>query len=365
MKRIVICCDGTWNRADQEKNGVPCPTNVVKLASRVAKGTDAERQIIYYDQGVGTGNVVDRFTGGAFGHGLGENILSAYRFLVANYELGDEIFLFGFSRGAFTARSLAGMIRNCGILKRIAIKHYREAVQLYMNRGDPPYDSRSVEFRKEHALGGGTDIPIKFIGVWDTVGSLGIPLRGLRSLTIRKYQFHDTELSRTVENAYHALAIDEFRAPFEPTLWKSTKKEGQEIKQVWFVGAHSDVGGGYDEPGLSDIALDWMLQMAENCGLVLDPDVLIHYPLDKMGATDPKRFRILPHNSKSGLYRITRGIDRSIGVEHDHTGVPTGQLDPTQDLHDTVRQRWDADPAYRPRPLRRYFQLIGDPRATA
>src|SRR5690606_38993578 len=112
MKRIAICCDGTWNRADQEENGTPCPTNVVKLAYRIAKrDDDGNPQIAYYGQGVGTGNTLDRVTGGAFGHGLEDNILDAYRFLIGNYESGDQLYLFGFSRGAFTARSLAGMIR--------------------------------------------------------------------------------------------------------------------------------------------------------------------------------------------------------------------------------------------------------------
>src|SRR5690606_17210148 len=118
MKRLVICCDGTWNRADQEEDDIPCPTNVVKIAFRIAKRDGDIPQLVYYDEGVGTGNSLDRVTGGAFGRGLEENIHQAYRFLIANYEPGDEIFLFGFSRGAFTARSLGGMIRKCGILGR-------------------------------------------------------------------------------------------------------------------------------------------------------------------------------------------------------------------------------------------------------
>lgn len=107
MKRLILCCDGTWNRADQERNGTPCPTNVVKFAFRLAKrAPDGTLQIVFYDQGVGTGNLLDQYSGGAFGHGLEENILDAYRFLIGNYEEGDEIYLFGFSRGAFTARSI-------------------------------------------------------------------------------------------------------------------------------------------------------------------------------------------------------------------------------------------------------------------
>jgi uncharacterized protein (DUF2235 family) len=124
MKRLVLCCDGTWNRADQERDGAPCPTNVVKFAYRIAKRDADVPQIIYYDQGVGTGNLVDRLSGGALGEGLEDNIHDAYRFLVANYEPGDELYVFGFSRGAFTSRSIVGMIRKCGILGREHVRHY-------------------------------------------------------------------------------------------------------------------------------------------------------------------------------------------------------------------------------------------------
>lgn len=185
MKRLVLCCDGTWNSADQERDGVPCPTNVVRLAYRVAKRDGQTPQIVYYDQGVGTGNVVDRYSGGAFGEGLEDNILDAYRFLVANYESGDELFLFGFSRGAFTARSIGGMIRKCGILRRDSVQHYRDAVALYRNEAHPDDDGPN-NFRKQYSVDGATDTKIKCIGVWDTVGSLGIPLRGLRAFTRAK-----------------------------------------------------------------------------------------------------------------------------------------------------------------------------------
>ena len=171
------------------------------------------------------------------------------------------------------------------------------------------------------------------IGVWDTVGSLGIPLRGLRWLTRREHQFHDTELSGSVQVACHALAIDERRAPFVPTLWDYKPKPGQQVEQVWFCGAHSDVGGGYAETGLSDIALEWMIGKARAAGLAFDAAAIEAYPLkpDPVGKL---------HNSKTGLYRLTAGIDRAIGA------------DPTQSVHPSVRTRWDADPGYRPAPLK-------------
>lgn len=337
MKRLVLCCDGTWNSADQERDGVPCPTNVVKLGFRVAKRDSGTPQIIYYDQGVGTGNLIDRMSGGAFGEGLEDNIHDAYRFLVANYELGDELYFFGFSRGAYTVRSIAGMIRKCGILARPFVRYYRDANALYRNT-EHPDDEAPRKFRASYSIAGAGAITIRMIGVWDTVGALGIPLRGLRALTKTKYQFHDTELSGTVELAFHALAIDEHRAPFAPTIWSYKPKRGQRVEQVWFCGAHSDVGGGYAESGLSDIALGWMIEKALSAGLAFDKETLAAYPLQ------PNPLAKV-HNSKNGLYRLTAGIDRRIGVD-----------DPTQSLHETVLKRWREDPAYRPRSLKDYFE---------
>lgn len=349
MKRLILCCDGTWNRADQERGDVPTPTNVVRIAYRIAKRGGPIPQIIYYDQGVGTGNVVDHYSGGAFGEGLEDNIHDAYCFLVANYEAEDELFVFGFSRGAFTARSIVGMIRKCGILRRDVVEHYRDAVALYRNE-EHPGDAGPTGFRKDHSVSGAADTRVKFIGVWDTVGSLGIPLRGLRWITRGKYQFHDTELSGTVDYAYHALAIDEHRAPFEPTLWKYTPKAGQKVEQVWFCGVHSDVGGGYAEVGLSDITLAWMLDKAHGAGLALDAAAIGAHPL-RPNALAPL------HNSKTGLYRLTTGIDRPIGLEAGDPQKP----DRTQSVHATVLERWDKDPTYRPAALRDYFKRSGDP----
>ena len=333
--RLVLCCDGTWNTADQEKQGRPCPTNVIKLAYRVAKRPAGMPQVVHYDQGVGTGNTIDRITGGAFGGGLVGNILDAYRFLIANYHPGDEIFLFGFSRGAFTARSVAGMIRKCGIVKRTSVDRYVPALDLYRADDVHPDDAPARAFRAAHACDGVESPTVRFIGVWDTVGSLGIPLRGLRGLTQRKHVFHDTQLSKTVVTARHALAIDERRAPFAPTIWDEDKPHPDTV-QMWFAGAHSDVGGGYAEPGLSDIALEWMLGEAVAAGLELDEEVLAMRPLA------PNPLGVL-HDSKTGLYRLTPGRDRTISVGR------------TQQVHSSVVARWDADPTYRPKSLLPYI----------
>ena len=357
MKRLILCCDGTWNKADQEDNGTPCPTNVVKISYQIAKRDGDIPQIIYYDQGVGSGNALDRLSGGAFGQGLEDNIHDAYRFLIANYEYGDELYLFGFSRGAFTARSIAGMIRKCGVLRREFVKHYRDAIALYRSEHHPA-DPAAMKFRQGYSVCRGGDIKIRFIGAWDTVGALGIPLRGLRWLTSDLYEFHDTELSGAVEYAYHALAIDERRAPFEPTLWMYKPKPWQTIEQKWFCGVHSDVGGGYPEHGLSDITLEWMIGRAQGAGLKFDSAAMLAHALKP----DPCA---LLHNSKTGLYRLTTGSDRSIGwsINTANASVEAKyQNDPTQSLHDSVLTRWDNDTAYRPPALRDYFKRISDRR---
>lgn len=358
-KRIAIFCDGTWNSADQAKDDRPCPTNVVRLALRVARHARDQVQVVYYGQGVGTGGSLDKFTGGAFGKGLDDNLFAAYRFLVLNYEPGDEIYLFGFSRGAYTARSLGGMIRKCGILGLKWAERYIEALDLYRN-GDHPDAAAPSRFRQNFCSNGGEAIPIQFIGVWDTVGALGIPVAGFRRLTAGKYQFHDVELSGSVRNAFHALAIDEFRAPFRDARWAYKPKPGQRVEQMWFCGAHSDVGGGYarDEWGLADIAFQWMKDMAASAGLGFDGDI------DAQRTLRPDPLGVL-HESRTGLYRLSPPHLRNIGTmatpEGGHEREP--RIDPTQSIHPSVLLRWDQDPRYRPENLRRYFEIIGDARA--
>jgi uncharacterized protein (DUF2235 family) len=166
----------------------------------------------------------------------------------------------------------------------------------------------------------------------------------MRGMTRRKYLFHDTELSGTVQHAFHALAIDELRAPFEPTLWKEKPKPDQLVSQTWFAGVHSDVGGGYAGTDLSDITLQWMMDNAAIAGLAFDKQVTDSKPLEGKPAGDI-------HNSKTGMYRVTKGIHRAIGVG------------PSQTVHPSAITRWDTLPSYRPDNLRDYFKRIGDPRA--
>lgn len=357
MKRLILCCDGTWNRADQSSNGTPCPTNIVRIAYRIAKRKDDLRQIVYYSQGVGTGNSLDRFTGGAFGSGVDDNIFDAYRFLVANYEPDDQLFLFGFSRGAFTARSIAGMIRKCGILKREFVERYMEATSMYRSDESPDAEV-PTGFRHHYSVNGDQETPIHFIGVWDTVGSLGIPLSGLRNLTKRDHQFHDTELSGSVKNACHALAIDEQRSPFKPTLWQYKPKEGQSVEQMWFPGVHSNVGGGYPHRSLADLSLEWMIKKAHDAGLAFDPSVENHHPLEP-------RFNGKIYRSRKGIYRVLKTHNRVIGISEERIreeGSTVQGVDPTQKVHQSALDRWNNDPAYRPPGLAEYLKRTGGER---
>jgi uncharacterized protein (DUF2235 family) len=269
LKRILVCCDGTWNRPDQVHNGEVCASNVTKLARCVAPvDPTGVPQLMFYDKGVGTGHF-DRIRGGACGWGIKRKILDAYRFLMINYQEGDELFFFGFSRGAYTVRSTFGLIRNSGLLKPEFAHKLPDAYALYRRRDDASHPDKveSELFRRSYSH----EPRAKFIGVWDTVGALGLPVGGLLQFFNSRWKFHDMTLSSWVDNAFQALAIDERRKPFQPAIWEqSPKAQGQVLEQVWFAGVHSNVGGSYPQAGLSDIALLWMMAKAEACGLTVD-----------------------------------------------------------------------------------------------
>lgn len=338
-KRLVICCDGTWNTPDQKDRGQVCPSNVAKLAlaarTRDDRGTE---QRIYYHKGIGTDSGLDRWTGGAFGVGLSRNLGNAYRYLVENYAPDDELFLFGFSRGAYTARSLAGLIRNCGLLRREYADRYDEAYKLYRRRDSlsKPSSIEAQLFRKSYAH----EPRIKFLGVWDTVGALGIPVRGLRFLNkFLKLEFHDVKLSTYVDHAYHALAIDEKRRPFRPALWQQQPDAGdQMMEQVWFSGVHTNIGGGYQDAGLSNITFLWMQEKAESAGLAFNRDWV-----DRNIRPDPLGEL---RKSKTGLYGLTSDYHRPIGAqERGHESV-----------HPAALTRYQSDPEYRPEKLVEYLE---------
>jgi uncharacterized protein (DUF2235 family) len=300
-KRLVVCCDGTWCTAN-----LPIPSNVPKIALAVAPVDSAgTEQRVFYHPGVGT-RWFDRYTGAMFGVGVSQAIRDAYRYIVANFEPGDELFLFGFSRGAFTARSLAGFIRNCGVLRRENIDRVDEAYALYRSRSDTAHP-RSFEaqlFRRAYSH----ETRIRFIGVWDTVGALGIPLTGLPLVDLinQQWRFHDTDLSSTVDGAFHALAIDEHTSLFRPTLWTTQKHAPahQRVEQVWFAGCHSDVGGGFRDHGLSDIALAWMIERSREYGLAFNPDATVAGQASGVAtALAPDPLGRL-HNGPTGIFRL-------------------------------------------------------------
>ncbi|WP_062464037.1 DUF2235 domain-containing protein [Demequina soli] len=279
MKRIVVCCDGTWSKADQAR-----PTNVVKIARAVAPtGADGIVQHVHYLPGVGT-RPGERILGGVFGWGLSREVRDGYRAIAAEFEPGDEIFLLGYSRGAYTARSIAGFLRNAGILRPDQLGALDEAYALYRDRSKDtaPGERRAEEFRAAHSY---PDLSIRFVGVFDTVGSLGIPGSSVPIVKWfnKRWAFHDTQLSRSVRAAYHALAIDEQRAAFAPTLWDlPVAAEGQILEQVWFAGCHSNVGGGGgNTTALADIALGWLTRMAAGQGLGFVDDAFVAgHPVD-------------------------------------------------------------------------------------
>ncbi len=297
MKRIVICCDGTWNRPDQVQDGKVCASNVSKIA-RCIPLVDSRgiQQLMFYDKGVGTGHL-DRLLGGAFGWGIKRKILDAYRFLIINYQPGDELFFFGFSRGAYTVRSTFGLIRNSGLLKPEFGHKLADAYALYRRRDDAsqPDAVESELFRRSYS----NEPRAKFIGVWDTVGALGLPVGGLLQLINKRWSFHDMTLSSWVDNAFQALAIDERRKPFQPSLWdQSAKASGQVLEQVWFAGVHSNVGGSYPRSGLSDITLLWMIAKAEACGLAVDRNCMA-----SVNNPQPDPFGTL-YNSQTVWYKV-------------------------------------------------------------
>ncbi len=267
-RRIVICCDGTWNWPQPERE-----TNVVRLLRAIKPTAQfgpqhngrVVEQISYYHLGVGTGNLVDRALGGGTGVGLSNSVKTCYGFLVDNYSPGDEISLFGFSRGAFVVRSIAGMIGVVGLLQKEEMANFYDVWDWYTDRDErkPGVLNRLAPDRHQP-----DEVTIQCIGVWDTVGALGVP--GTR-FCANQYSFHQTELGKHVRHAFQALAIDEHRANFQAAPWVPHSNT-QVFEQVWFPGVHSNIGGGYDNHGLSDTTLLWMVSQILAYGL-LDLDV--------------------------------------------------------------------------------------------
>ncbi|HKQ31233.1 MAG TPA: DUF2235 domain-containing protein [Burkholderiales bacterium] len=347
-KRLFVCCDGTWNRPSQRELGLLAPTNVLKFANAIMRGSmdGGVEQLIYYHPGVGTGGLFDQILGGAFGVGLRRNIKSAYKWLCDQYRKDDDIFVVGFSRGAFTARSLIGMISHCGLIPQASWPQVEEAFSYYQQRKTESTDragsQRFAEFH-DKKVNGATPIrpPVEFLGVWDTVGSLGLPQGGGLCVHILEKlmpklsnRFHNMSLSDIVKCARHAIAIDEQRQPFNASLWHSEPVPGQSIEQVWFPGVHSDVGGGYIESGLSQIALLWMIQEAKSRGAVFRPHMV-----EQISASG---FQAPMHDTLNELYSLIGSRPRSIPALVAPGAVPPAKFG--QRPHESVVARVEKPP---------------------
>ena len=376
MKNIAIFCDGTWQNLGQR-----FPTNVTRLA-RAVLPTDTEQdakreQVVYYDDGVGVGQGVlddaQRLIGGAFGEGLDYKIGRAYEFLCLNYAPGDRVFVFGFSRGAYTARSLVGLLRRVWILKRENVGLLDTAIGIYRNHSadavetilfrrsnchdcEPfraPREANPLTVAQAHVE---ADIgAVQYVGVWDTVGSLGVPttLPFAKHLN-DKYRFHDESLSRFVLSARHAVAIDERRETFVPALWDNIAKlnanasaaelqyDERPYLQAWFPGHHSSVGGGEDDGGVSIPPLLWIANGAQRAGLAFDPDLLAIYDHAADAAAD---FPKVPRSIGDFIKELP-GLSPRLGP------------DLAEDVSDAAVQRWTRRPDYRPEPIERWAAEI-------
>jgi uncharacterized protein (DUF2235 family) len=332
LKNIILCADGTWN-TPHGNSTCAIDTNVRKLYCAL---TNDPSQLKYYDSGVGTdGTPLDHLSGGAMGEGLLQKVQDCYEFLSYVYDPGDKIFVLGFSRGAYTARSTAGMIAGFGVptinLDNMTVK---EIFAAYREHDAARKGALKADLKAKYGMAAAT---IQMVGVWDTVGSLGIPSIFFNALNEKQYGFLDTTIHPNVAHAYHAVSIDERRAQFKPTLWTNAdgtpRANDNQVEQVWFPGAHSDVGGGYQECELSDIALSWMMHKAKENGLIFSLEAEAQYtgpPADDAYGPAHDEWKIIPW-----------GIP-------EHRQVP-----PTAAMSNSVKMRLDDKEAdYRPENLR-------------
>lgn len=285
--------------------GKRTPSHVVKIMravkpTAITTGKHGNKievpQIVFYDKGIGTGGLSDAIIGGGLGAGLKENVLDCYNFIAHNYEAGDEIFLFGFSRGAFTVRVLSGLLAECGLLTKRDNHYAPEAYEVFKLQATNKSGREALlkSFRQgkvnNKSYGARNDpcrnVSIKFLGIWDTVPAIGMAgiFGRIGGALGRHFRMNNFTLAKNVVHAYHALALDENRRAFDPLLWDSPPKymKGaqvifKEMEQRWFVGVHTTVGGGFDKDELSYFTLKWIVDKADNCGLQMDKTYLNFY----------------------------------------------------------------------------------------
>ncbi len=388
-QRLAIFFDGTSATAKRR-------TNVRRLYDLVAKrGADGAPQLTCYIPGVGTkfGRLL---SGNAFGAGVGRNIREAYQWLVENHKDGSEIYVYGFSRGAFTARSFVQMIATCGLIRprllrvwgvRSAFQRYSEITCQKTEKVRPIWRLRhwqQVPADKPRGWKPTADdlrlmddsqvrvVKVRMAGLWDTVGAIGKYCLNDKGTKTQKAAMHNVRPTKAQEYGYHALAIDENRPMFDITLWRTFAEQGQEAatlaryapyyEQRWFVGAHSDVGGGGDEVNpLSDISLNWMMKKSSDLGLTFSSSVqpqakawlgTIHDSFEAfLGGVLTIWDKMLP-----GDQRNYREMDRAPRAVKTLAGTPGKLLSINETLDDNVLKRWRDDPTYRPPSLVAYFQ---------
>jgi uncharacterized protein (DUF2235 family) len=360
VKRIIVCLDGTWNKATM---GGPT-TNVVAIRDSLLATMEAGRdqQRIYYDEGVGTGDPIDKLKGGAVGVGLAQNVRQAYKYIARHFEPGDEIYLIGFSRGAFTARSVAGYIAACGLLRAADCTTEREEAAWH-HYHTLPKDRPSGD-RAELSLSSHPDVKIKCVAVFDTVGALGVP-GGLNWIGKSRFAFHDAQLNTCVENCFHAVAIDEKRMTFIATMWEqpfNLAGPPPKVQQVWFPGVHGDIGGGYSDNDLSRNVLDWMIARLRELKVEFlphaDPDPQRRKPL---GPIHESR-KLVPYGL-SRIWPLYRPIDGIAVNKRSERSTDTVQYSPIFEyVHRAALDRWKADGRYRPANLREVLSLIASER---
>lgn len=345
-KRIAVFLDGTWNVTTDN-------TNVWRLAALCAPiGDDGVHQVSRYDVGV------NGVWGGAFGKGVGDNIVKAYEWLVGQYNPGDELFIFGFSRGAFTARSLAGFIAKYGLLKPGAPLGVRQLYDRYRRADDKTIwrlnaeseagELKDVSLEERWMLRYSMPVHIKLVGVWDTVGALGVPWFSLEGIGRSSFGWMHTGLRLPIQNGFHALAIDEHRHSFAPTLWtvlSSTLAQPRplnSVEQRWFPGNHGNVGGGYSGDLLVQAPLRWLKAKAEGLGLNFRYDVELD--TEAHAADIPDSYA----QFMRGAYRLaSRRYHRTVGAEP-YTDMRGTHSTVNETIDDSVFERWRANSKYRP-----------------
>ena len=375
-KNIILCSDGTGN-----KGGYGEDTNVYKLYKAVDIHNDKHPQITYYDNGVGARENQNKYVQKlrkAFGLGFQGNIGELYEFLALNYNPGDAIYLFGFSRGGATVRAFLGLLYACGLVNRYDKDGKGKTIdqlQYDIKEALKSYEQISVsrqavnDFKKDKALHDDKyvpngNLPIQFVGVWETVSGLGFPndwslafscfFRLLDNVSdkIWPHNYYDYELNATIKNAYQALSIDDERITFFPKVWDESANDfSGEVEQVWFSGMHSNIGGGYARTGLSDITMDWMLVRATQHGLVLKAGVEEFF---KANADTYDRL----YDSREGIASYYRYGPRDI-VQLSQTEKGKNKLKGKLKIHNTVMQRIEQGTAdYAPGMLPNEFDVV-------